>query len=176
MKANSYMLFFGMTSPFFHHEFSEKPDGYTPERLTWQWKTNHLKMYLLLKMVVFCWHVRFQGGNGQSPRDFFPNTNSKPQTSKTLCACVCSAGDESRSLLCEMPRKSGHFRNLPHRIHGTGIFPYIWLIFMVNVGKYTIHGSYGDGWGSFFPRIREKLIHAEYKWKDTRNLLLQNSW
>ena len=29
------------------------------------------------------------------------------------------------------------------RIHGTGIFAYIWLIFMVNVGKYTIHGSYG---------------------------------
>ena len=24
-----------------------------------------------------------------------------------------------------------------------GIFPYIWLEFMVNVGKYTIHGSYG---------------------------------
>ena len=24
-----------------------------------------------------------------------------------------------------------------------GIFGYIWLIFMVNVGKYTIHGSYG---------------------------------
>ena len=26
-----------------------------------------------------------------------------------------------------------------------GIFAYIWLIFMVNVGKYTIHGSYGHG-------------------------------
>ena len=26
-----------------------------------------------------------------------------------------------------------------------GIYTYIWLIFMVNVGKYTIHGSYGDG-------------------------------
>ena len=26
-----------------------------------------------------------------------------------------------------------------------GIFPYIWLIFMVNVGKYTIHGWYGKG-------------------------------
>ena len=25
-----------------------------------------------------------------------------------------------------------------------GIFIYIWLIFMVNVGKYTIHGSYGN--------------------------------
>ena len=24
-----------------------------------------------------------------------------------------------------------------------GIFPYIWLKFMVNVGKYTIHGSLG---------------------------------
>ena len=24
-----------------------------------------------------------------------------------------------------------------------GIFTYIWLIFMANVGKYTIHGSYG---------------------------------
>ncbi len=23
-----------------------------------------------------------------------------------------------------------------------GIFTYIWLIFMVNVGKYTIHGAY----------------------------------
>ena len=26
-----------------------------------------------------------------------------------------------------------------------GIFTYIWLIFMVNVGEYTIHGSYGIG-------------------------------
>ena len=24
-----------------------------------------------------------------------------------------------------------------------GIFTYLWLIFMVNVGKYTLHGSYG---------------------------------
>ena len=35
-----------------------------------------------------------------------------------------------------------------HRIHGTGIFTYIWLMLMVYVGKYTIHGSYGvsDDW------------------------------
>ena len=25
-----------------------------------------------------------------------------------------------------------------------GIFTYIWLMFMVNVGKYTIHGSFGN--------------------------------
>ena len=24
-----------------------------------------------------------------------------------------------------------------------GIFSYIWLMFMINVGEYTIHGSYG---------------------------------
>ena len=31
-----------------------------------------------------------------------------------------------------------------------GIFTYIWLIFMVNVGKYTIHGSYGiNAYASF---------------------------
>ena len=31
---------------------------------------------------------------------------------------------------------------VPNRIHGTSIFTYIWFIFMVDVGKYTIHGSY----------------------------------
>ena len=41
----------------------------------------------------------------------------------------------------------GYFSNLTfsiqtHRIH-VCIFTYIWLMFMVNVGKYTIHGSYG---------------------------------
>ena len=34
-------------------------------------------------------------------------------------------------------------KHSPHRIHGTGIFTYIRLMFMVRVGKYTIHGSYG---------------------------------
>ena len=32
---------------------------------------------------------------------------------------------------------------LAHTIHGHGILTYIWLIFMVNVGKYTIHGWHG---------------------------------
>ena len=34
---------------------------------------------------------------------------------------------------------------MPHIGSMYGIFTYIWLIFMVNVGKYTIHGSYGKG-------------------------------
>ena len=31
---------------------------------------------------------------------------------------------------------------ITHSIHGIGIFPCIWLIFMANVGKYTIHGCW----------------------------------
>ena len=33
-----------------------------------------------------------------------------------------------------------------------GIFAYIWLIFMGNVGKYTIHGSYGFQTGEIHSR------------------------
>ena len=34
------------------------------------------------------------------------------------------------------------------------IFTYIWLIFMVNVGKYTIHGWYGQFLGGVDVRDR----------------------
>ena len=55
-------------------------------------------------------------------------------------------------------------------IHGTGMFTYIWLIFMVNVGRYTIHGCYGiwmllficpKNWGCLmYPwRIRVAILH-----------------
>ena len=30
------------------------------------------------------------------------------------------------------------------RIHGTDIFTYIWLRYMIDVGKYSIHGSFVD--------------------------------
>ena len=33
---------------------------------------------------------------------------------------------------------------IPHMLHGTGIFTYIWLRFIVSVGRYTIHGESGD--------------------------------
>ena len=56
----------------------------------------------------------------------------------------------------------GPCRKFPE--HGTvpigsmyGIYTYIWLIFMVNVVKYTIHGSYGvDGWDVFSPRFKKR--------------------
>ena len=52
---------------------------------------------------------------------------------------------------------------LTHRIHGTGIFPYIGLIFMVNVGIY-IYIPYMDPMGKEVPvfwreiPIVEKLL------------------
>ena len=42
-----------------------------------------------------------------------------------------------------------------------GIFTYIWFIFMVNVGKYTIHGSYGD---YKFTRFEKVLTVNDVKW------------
>ena len=39
-----------------------------------------------------------------------------------------------------------------HRIHGTGIFTYIWLT-MLNVGKYTIHGLFGLLRGAMMVKI-----------------------
>jgi len=32
----------------------------------------------------------------------------------------------------------------PQMLHGTGIFSYMWLEFMVNVGKCSIHGAVGS--------------------------------
>ena len=45
--------------------------------------------------------------------------------------------------LCRNQSITRFSKFLTHSIHGAGIFTYIWLILMVNVGKYTIHGSYG---------------------------------
>ena len=41
---------------------------------------------------------------------------------------------------------------ISHRIHGTGLFTYLWLIFMVNVSKCIIHGSHVFGGVQIHPR------------------------
>ena len=63
---------------------------------------------------------------------------------------------------------------ITHRMHGTGIFTYIWLISMVNVGKYTIHGWYGSCHVSSFEMIDTCNILSTQKelgMVDTSNLL-----
>ena len=52
-----------------------------------------------------------------------------------------------------------------HRIHGTGIYTYIWLIFMVSVGKYVIHGSYGVCVELMLSGLFEKHFFESCIWK-----------
>ena len=44
-----------------------------------------------------------------------------------------------------------------HRIHVWYIYLHEWLIFMVHVGKYTIHGSYGIGLSIFFTKNQPRM-------------------
>ncbi len=47
------------------------------------------------------------------------------------------------------------------------LFAYIWLIFMVNVGKYTIHGWYGYWWYDFLKptdAICMAKLHQIWSW------------
>ena len=66
----------------------------------------------------------------------------------------------------------------PHRIHvWYSIFSYIYHENQPNVGKYIIHGSYGNwtnvGWTSFFP-----LIFAFRRWKGAAAIqqILKTHW
>ena len=60
--------------------------------------------------------------------------------------------------------------SLSHRIHGTGVFTYIWPYFlMANVGKYTlIHGSYGyTSWFLRFLVLTYLLVSVNLAGKDS---------
>ncbi len=49
---------------------------------------------------------------------------------------------------------------ITHRIHVlVYLFTYIWLMLMVNVGKYTIHGSYGLLCFLCIPHISQPRLH-----------------
>ena len=60
-----------------------------------------------------------------------------------------SAGGIGSSWKSWAGQKRGGFQRIPYPIGSMyGISTCIWMISMVNVGKYTIHGSYGYGKGS----------------------------
>ena len=70
--------------------------------------------------------------------------------------------------------------SITHRIHGTGIFTYIWFTFMVNVGKYTIHGSYASMYfllknGVFFEPVMF-VFRGRDPSRITGNILNPKSW
>ena len=47
-----------------------------------------------------------------------------------------------------------------------GIVTYIWLIFVVNVGKYTIHGWYKWSYGPLLITRRRPIMYASYLFLD----------
>ena len=72
-----------------------------PWKLTWPWKIHHLKMYFLLKMVIFQCYVRFQGCNRKThPKDVLQNDaagiytwwldSHDPNESKSTCDEILS--------------------------------------------------------------------------------------
>ena len=70
-----------------------------------------------------------------------------------------------------------------HRIHGTGIFTHVWLVFTVNGGKYTIHGSYGilgGGFKYFHPYLGKIPIFTNMVWDGlkppTRKEEMKSQW
>ena len=72
------------------------------------------------------------------------------------------------------------YQEIPHcLISMYGMFTYIWLIFMVNVGKYTIHGSFGIDSTYFlkykileFSQLVHGFLHPQYTfWKFNHSTL-----
>ena len=94
----------------------------------WNFKISMVSWDKMIHMASWYWmshvlcHRSLPGGSGPD-----------------RCFCVGNAIKENRSWFGSfVPQEvlkvgSSFF----YRIHGTGIFTYIWLIFVVNVGKYT---------------------------------------
>jgi len=60
--ARNDFIFTNLGSVFQHFFVEEMFLINVPTRkLTWQWKTHHLKMYFLVKIDIFQCHARFQG-------------------------------------------------------------------------------------------------------------------
>ena len=109
------------------------------------------------------WHFPIWLGNNHHPKltfHIFQRGGEKPPTSDVLWKIpmwmMFTSGylqDECRHLR----RNAGP--SIP-RCSMYGIFTYIWVIFRVNVGKYSIHGAYGyeNGWWLGVPLFQETSI------------------
>ena len=115
-------------------------------------KYNHVSMYNAYQSTMSYSHIVDQ-----------PSTRNLA----TIASCKGTRFTCSRS--CKEPPAAncGGMKSHTYRIHGTGIFTYIylyiWLVFMVNVGKDSIHRGYEKEitnlqWDSF----NVPVIHAKF--------------
>ena len=108
-----------------------------------------LKMYLehprgakwmvrvILAPLRWCWYNELYTKSTNNLQDFFKTppprgSSNKKHTASPIWRLLWPTTTESYRWGFPLPIGSMY-----------GIFTYIWLIFMVNVAKYTIHGSYG---------------------------------
>ena len=91
-------------------------------------------MFQLIQLLL--WHL-FIGRRFYSETVFAPGKRAEVSSDARI-AEVCSTSP-SFPLYASEDEKL-----ISIRIHGTDIFTYIWLRYMIDVGKYSIHGSFVD--------------------------------
>ena len=133
-----------------------------------------------LSVVLFHFQSKFQ-----KCEDVKPNKVEKATSSQCFMRFDRFQGWHPAATMAYLqenvtPQSKDYFHT--HRIHGTGIFTYILLIFMVNVGKYTIHGSYGIQWAicwnscvstfiSCFVFFVKSSISSSFRWSSCKMCL-----
>ena len=85
---------------------------------------------LTILVLLLCFDLFFHGGLSREPRDSVAVRWRNQISCKRLVGLrqYCTGG----FLVSQM-------------LHGAGIFTYIWVIFVISVGKCFIHGSYEYG-------------------------------
>ena len=108
-----------------------------------------------LRIQVLLWHL-FIGRRFYS-ESFFLHPGKEPRCPQMLALLRCAPP------LLPFPLYASEDEKLISiRIHGTDIFTYIWLRYMIDVGKYSIHGmnpSWIEGYGGY-----------RYRWIDILTL------
>ena len=118
---------------------------------TFLFRPHQKLMTIPLKTNIFGWWLSHPTTNIyvlRQERSFsMKTTHNFPTEQCRLVTPWTKTGNEGADIrtLQHIPKKHILGQSKSHIIHGIGIFTHIWRIFMVHVGKYTIHGLFGSG-------------------------------
>lgn len=97
-----------------------------PRKLTWLRNTNHLKTYLILKMLIFHCHINLLEGNSLDVCPFQPH---QPQQSFTSPFFAVLPTKTSPPSSCPLPTHVGHFCPARHSGYRLGTHA---VVFQIN--------------------------------------------
>ena len=146
-------------------------------QMGWNHQLEHIKMYHTFgfwKMVHFlgvaqsqrenCFEVVLEGWFTTPPKFNIDPENGAWKTMVSYHGHVRTFGTWCLFFSCQLGVQWTKATKVTwFRIHGTGIFTYICLIYLINVGKYTILGYYGI---ELFEVGIEKLFPIGIQWPD----------